>query len=224
VIGQRSFGKGTVQNLIPLDRWSNTPVDGQLTVTIGKFYRVTGESTQHRGVEPDIVLPSSIDMEEVGESALEAALPWDRIAPAGFRRIGLPARMPSALELEKVEAARAANDPDYRWLVDSIAVNARLRGEQSLSLNLAARKIEREQLDADRLKRENTRRAALGKKPFANLEELEKSDEVSGEKAPDILLNRTAEIVGDLVTGLPGNEPPRTLARKPAAGAMPQVD
>jgi carboxyl-terminal processing protease len=224
VIGQRSFGKGTVQNLIPLDRWSNTPVDGQLTVTIGKFYRVTGESTQHRGVEPDIVLPSSIDMEEVGESALEAALPWDRIAPAGFRRIGLPARMPSALELEKVEAARAANDPDYRWLVDSIAVNARLRGEQSLSLNLAARKIEREQLDADRLKRENTRRAALGKKPFANLEELEKSDEVSGEKAPDILLNRTAEIVGDLVTGLPGNESPRTLARKPAAGATQQVD
>ncbi|HUG71855.1 MAG TPA: carboxy terminal-processing peptidase [Steroidobacteraceae bacterium] len=224
VIGQRSFGKGTVQNLIPLDRWSNAPVDGQLTVTIGKFYRVTGESTQHRGVEPDIVLPSSIDMEEVGESALEAALPWDRIAPAGFRRIGLPARMPSALELEKVEAARAANDPDYRWLVESIAVNERLRGEQSLSLNLAARKIEREQLDADRLKRENTRRAALGKKPFANLEELEKSDEVSGEKAPDILLNRTAEIVGDLVSGLPDNGPPRTLARKPAAGTTPQVD
>jgi carboxyl-terminal processing protease len=224
VIGQRSFGKGTVQNLIPLDRWSNNPVDGQLTVTIGKFYRITGESTQHRGVEPDIVLPSSIDMEVVGESALDAALPWDRIAPAGFRRIGLPAQMPSALELEQAEALRAADDPDFRWLVASIAVNERLRGEQSLSLNLATRKAEREQLDADRLQRENTRRSALGKKAFANLEELEKSDEVSGENAPDILLNRTAEIVGDLVTGLASNESPRTVARKPAAGATPQVD
>jgi carboxyl-terminal processing protease len=218
VIGQRSFGKGTVQNLIPLDRWSNNPVDGQLTVTIGKFYRITGESTQHRGVEPDIVLPSSIDMEVVGESALDAALPWDRIAPAGFRRIGLPAQMPSALELEQAEALRAADDPDFRWLVASIAVNERLRGEQSLSLNLATRKAEREQLDADRLQRENTRRSALGKKAFANLEELEKSDEVSGENAPDILLNRTAEIVGDLVSGL-GTESPRTVARKEPAPA-----
>src|SRR5690606_2422294 len=87
VIGQRSFGKGTVQNLIPLDRWSNKPVEGQLTVTIGKFYRVTGESTQHRGVEPDITLPSAISLEDVGESALEDALPWDRIQPAAFRRV-----------------------------------------------------------------------------------------------------------------------------------------
>jgi carboxyl-terminal processing protease len=214
VIGQRSFGKGTVQNLLPLDRWTQTPVEGQLTVTIGKFYRVTGESTQHRGVEPDIVLPSSIDMDEVGESALEAALPWDRIAPAGFRRISLPAPMPSAADLEKVEEARASNDPNFEWLVESIAVNERLRGQTVLSLNLAERKAEREQLDADRLKRENDRRKALGKKPFATLEEMEKSDEVTGDKAPDILLDRTAEIMGDLIAGLP-REPARTVARKP---------
>ncbi len=88
VLGQRTFGKGTVQNLVPLDRWSQKPVNGQLTVTIGKFYRVTGESTQHRGVEPDVQLPSLIDMKEVGESALEAALPWDRIAGVAFRKDG----------------------------------------------------------------------------------------------------------------------------------------
>ena len=83
-----------------------------------------------------------------------------------------------------------------------------------LSLNLAERKAEREQLDADRLKRENDRRKALGKKPFATLEEMEKSDEVTGDKAPDILLDRTAEIMGDLIAGLP-REPARTVARKP---------
>ena len=60
IIGQTSFGKGTVQSVIPLDRWSSKPTEGQLTVTIGKFYRVTGESTQLRGVAPDIVLPSPI--------------------------------------------------------------------------------------------------------------------------------------------------------------------
>ena len=93
VLGQRTFGKGTVQNLVPLDRWSPRPVNGQLTVTIGKFYRVTGESTQHRGVEPDVTLPSQIDMEEFGESALEGALPWDRIpgVPVPQRRQGAAA-------------------------------------------------------------------------------------------------------------------------------------
>src|SRR5690606_14000503 len=101
VIGQRSFGKGTVQNLIPLDRWTNKPVEGQLTVTIGKFYRVTGESTQHRGVEPDIALPSAINLEDVGESALDAALPWDRIQAAGFRRVNMTTKIPTALELQK---------------------------------------------------------------------------------------------------------------------------
>src|SRR5437660_275520 len=67
ILGQTTFGKGTVQNLVPLDRWSQKPVNGQLTVTIGKFYRVTGESTQHRGVEPDVPLASPLDTKEVGE-------------------------------------------------------------------------------------------------------------------------------------------------------------
>jgi carboxyl-terminal processing protease len=225
VIGQRSFGKGTVQNLIPLDRWSNKPVEGQLTVTIGKFYRVTGESTQHRGVEPDIVLPSAINMEEVGESALEAALPWDRIQPAGFRRVSAPAKLPSATDLEKAEAARASNDADFRWLVDSIAVADQLRDQKTVSLNLEERKAERARLDGDRLARENARRKALSKPLFASLEELEKDDEAQGqgENAPDILLDRTTEIMGDVVAGLPNTAPPRTLARKqPAAPANKQ--
>ncbi|MET0312608.1 MAG: carboxy terminal-processing peptidase [Burkholderiaceae bacterium] len=216
VIGQRSFGKGTVQNLIPLDRWTTTPVEGQLTLTIGKFYRVTGESTQHRGVEPDIVLPSAIDMNVVGESALEAALPWDRIAPAGFRRTALPAAPPSAIDLEKAEATRAANDPNFQWLVEGIAMSEQLRAQKSVSLNLQARKAEREKLDTERLARENQRRKATGKTAFATLEEMEKSDEVVGEKAPDVLLERTTEILGDLVSGRPAS---RSVARKPAEAA-----
>src|SRR6202035_2346263 len=115
ILGQRTFGKGTVQNLVPLDRWSQKPVSGQLTVTIGKFYRVTGESTQHRGVEPDVPLPSPIDMKEVGESALEAALPWDRIAGVPFHTEAQPSTPIPALDSD--EDTRAQHDPDYRWLV-----------------------------------------------------------------------------------------------------------
>jgi len=212
VIGQRSFGKGTVQNLIPLDRWTNKPVEGQLTVTIGKFYRVTGESTQHRGVEPDIVLPSAIDMEEVGESALEAALPWDRIQAAGFRRVNMPARVPSAADLEKAESARAGQDPDFRWLVDSIAASEALRAQKTLSLNLEERKAEREKFDAERLARENARRKAKSQPPFASLEELEKAASDEAQKPTDVLLERTTQIMGDVVAGLPAA--PNTVARK----------
>jgi carboxyl-terminal processing protease len=84
IIGQTTFGKGTVQNQYPLDRWKSQSTDGQINVTIGKFYRVTGESTQFRGVTPDIVLPSFVPEDEVGESALDNALPWDRIQTTRF--------------------------------------------------------------------------------------------------------------------------------------------
>jgi len=88
IIGQQTFGKGTVQNLYSLDQYVRRPDDeglGQLTLTIGKYYRVTGESTQHRGVDPDISLPSPIDTTVVGESVRETALPWDTIRTTEFR-------------------------------------------------------------------------------------------------------------------------------------------
>ena len=85
-----------------------SPVNGQLTVTIGKFYRITGESTQHRGVEPDVALPSPIDMKEVGESALDSALPWDRIAGVPFHTEGPASSTPIPALVERRGHARAA--------------------------------------------------------------------------------------------------------------------
>ena len=75
VVGEQSFGKGTVQSLVPLQ-------EGQLKITESKFYRISGDSTQHRGVIPDITYPSLFDPDEIGESALDNALAWDQIAPA----------------------------------------------------------------------------------------------------------------------------------------------
>lgn len=209
VLGQRTFGKGTVQNLVPLDRWSPRPVNGQLTVTIGKFYRVTGESTQHRGVEPDVALPSQIDMDEFGESALEGALPWDRIPGVPFRSEG-KALQPNIPALSAEEKARANRDPDYRWLVADLAAAETVRKQTSLSLNLQTRKSERERLERERLARENTRRAAQ------NLPALKNAEELADAKFPDTVLDQSIEVMTDMVTGLrPAHGPSRTVRADP---------
>src|SRR6201996_5797457 len=210
ILGQRTFGKGTVQNLVPLDRWAQKPVSGQLTVTIGKFYRVTGESTQHRGVEPDVPLPSPIDMKEVGESALEAALPWDRIAGVPFQAsAGSVSTLPVST-LMSDEDVRAQKDPDYRWLVSDIAAIDTVREQHSVSLNLKARREERTRQDKERLDRENSRRAAKNLPPFKSAEEIDKGKP----EVPDVILTQAAEIMVDMITGVRPATPQQKTARR----------
>lgn len=192
VVGQQTYGKGTVQNLYPLDRYAlgSDPGFGQLTVTIGKFYRVTGESTQHRGVQPDITLPSAISTEDVGESTRESALPWDRIRPATF---GKDANFKQAFtQLSSEHERRVATDADYQYLVTEIAAFEQERAEKSVSLNLKERVAERERTQQDRLRRENARRQARGMPPLASLEALPQDD------SRDAVLTEAAQIVGDL--------------------------
>jgi len=210
IIGQRTFGKGTVQNLVPLDRWSQKPTSGQLTVTIGKFYRVTGESTQHRGVEPDVQLPSPIDMKEVGESALDSALPWDRIAGVPFTASAEATAVPPVAVLASAEDTRAQHDADYRWLVSDIAAIDTVREEKSVSLNLKVRREERAKQDKERLDRENARRAAKNLPAYKSVEELEKVKDDS----PDIVLTQSAEIMADIVTGGRPQTPQQKTARR----------
>ena len=171
------------------------PVNGQHTVTIGKFYRVTGESTQHRGVEPDVTLPSQIDMDEFGESALEGALPWDRIPGVPFR-IEAKSQQPNVGLLATEEKERADKDPDYRWLVADLAAAQTVRKQTSLSLNLQTRKAERERLEKERLERENARRTAQ------NLPALKNAEELADAKFPDTVLDQSAEVMTDMVTGI----------------------
>jgi carboxyl-terminal processing protease len=210
ILGQRTFGKGTVQNLVPLDRWSPRPVNGQLTVTIGKFYRVTGESTQHRGVEPDVHLPSQIDMDEFGESALEGALPWDRIPGVPFHSEA-KALQPNVAALAVEEKTRADKDPDYRWLVADLAAAETIRKQTALSLNLEQRKQERETMERERLTRENARRVAQ------NLPALKSAEELADAKFPDTVLDQAAEVMTDMVTGVRPlrPSPTRTVRAEP---------
>src|SRR5262245_17473654 len=134
IIGQQTFGKGSVQNLFPLDRLMRGTDNGQLTLTIGKYYRVTGESTQHRGVIPDIELPSMVDTSTVGESTRDTALPWDRIQPTRFRPDpGLDAEIDT---LRMHQSTRAAEDPDFRYLLSDIAAFQEISAQKTVSLNL----------------------------------------------------------------------------------------
>ncbi len=193
IIGQQTFGKGTVQNLYSLDQYVRRPDEvglGQLTLTVGKYYRVTGESTQHRGVNPDIALPSSIDANLVGESVRETALPWDTIRTTKFRA-GEP--LDSTISsLTANHISRSKDDPDFQYLMDGIQDVERVRAQKSVSLNMEYRRAERENEIDRRLARENVRRAALQLEPIADLEELE------GLEAPDVHLDQAAAIVQDL--------------------------
>ena len=155
IIGQQTYGKGTVQNAHPLNYtiFGRKPELGQLNVTIGKYYRITGESTQDRGVTPDIMLPSLIDANEVGESTRDRALPWDHIEPASFKVEG--DLKPIATSLQKLHDERTNNSADFRYLHDDIAALEAMRNQKTLSLNLKTREAERKRQESERLAREN---------------------------------------------------------------------
>jgi carboxyl-terminal processing protease len=203
IVGQQTYGKGSVQNLYPLDRYALGPKSGfgQLTVTIGKYYRVTGDSTQHRGVTPDIELPSMLSTTDMGESTRDSALPWDRIRPAEFtRQPGVESELPL---LARLHNGRIDHDANFQALEGDIQTLDWIRAQTSVSLNLAKRQAEREAQDEARLARENTRRKALGMEPLAKAEDLDSTDE------PDAILAETAEIAADAYIG-----------STPAGGAM----
>ncbi len=193
IVGQQTFGKGTVQNLYSLDQYlkpEGGPGYGQLTLTIGKYYRVTGESTQHRGVDPDVVLPSLIDTEEFGESVRDSALPWDTIQTTRFRA-GDP--LDSTIEsLTASQQERAKSDPNFQYLIDRSQEAEEVRARTTVSLNYEARLEEREEQIARELARENERRMAL------NLESLESLEDLEEEDLPDVLLDQAAGIATDL--------------------------
>jgi carboxyl-terminal processing protease len=193
IIGQQTFGKGTVQNLYSLDQYLKPeagPGYGQLTLTIGKYYRVTGESTQHRGVDPDISLPSLIDTEQFGESVRDSALPWDTIQTTRFRA-GEP--LDSTIEsLTASQMERAKTDPNFQYLVDRTRDAEEARARKTVSLNYEQRLTEREEELARELTRENERRAALDLEPLESLEDLDEED------LPDVLLDQAAGIATDL--------------------------
>lgn len=165
IIGGQTFGKGTVQTIQPLNH-------GELKLTLAKFYRVSGQSTQHQGVLPDIDYPSIIDTKEIGESALPEAMPWDTIRPV-VKPAADPFK-PFLAQLKAQHEARSDQDAEFTYIRDRLALTQKLMNEKTVSLNEQERRARHDDIEAKQLALENIRRKAKGEEP---LKELKKEDE-----------------------------------------------
>jgi len=157
ILGENTYGKGTVQNLIDLNRSIMIPNKklGQLKLTVAKFYRISGSSTQNKGVMPDITFPSLYAAEEFGESAKPSALPWDSIQTAPHNKYGNISKF--LPELFKRHNERIKKDPEYQLLMDDIAEFKENRERKSFTLNKEQRKEEREKAEERKKRREEER-------------------------------------------------------------------
>ncbi|OOE75842.1 carboxy terminal-processing peptidase [Salinivibrio sp. ML290] len=200
VIGEQSFGKGTVQQHRSLNHiydLFDKPL-GYVQYTIQKFYRISGGSTQNKGVVPDIVFPSPVSPDETGESVEENALPWDRIEKADYQPRSLPDSVLNTIS-EK-HKARIKDDREFDFIRQDIARYQEEKDKNTISLNEDARRKEMEREDQERLARLNVRQKALGEPPFKTLDDVPKDYE-----EPDAYLDEAASITKDLANLLSAN-------------------
>ncbi|WP_024891462.1 carboxy terminal-processing peptidase [Luteimonas huabeiensis] len=209
VIGETTFGKGTVQNLVDLDRWPGNEQKrfGSVKLTVAQFFLPGGSSTQNRGVVPDIKFPVTVDASEFGESTYDNALPWTRIAAVTHTRYGDFA--PLLPQLEALHQARIAEDPEFRWWMEDVEELRREREKKYVSLNEAERRAERERQEQKRRDRQAQRRElGLPLDPLAEDNDdglqanerdvaLDTAREKAAEERPDPLLHESAAILAD---------------------------
>ena len=220
IIGETTFGKGTVQNLLDLDRWpgfGDGPRFGQVKLTIAQFFRADGGSTQNKGVVPDITYPVSVDANEFGESTYDNALPWTRIAAVPHARYGNFA--PMLPRLQQMHAGRIADDLEFRWWSEDVAHYRAEAAKKYLSLNEAERRAERDRQEAQRKERQAIRKAkGLDLDPLAdetddgltaNERDVVKDAqrEKDAEKRPDPLQREAAAILANAIDLLQQDRP-----------------
>ncbi|NOR18703.1 MAG: tail-specific protease [Xanthomonadales bacterium] len=224
IIGETTFGKGTVQNLVDLDDYApsgDAGKMGQLKITMAQFFRVNGGSTQNRGVEPDINFPSAGDKEDYGERSLENALPWTSIPAARYKLEGNLDRMVAVADFRYQD--RITDNQEFGWLISDVEEFNLNKDKKEISLLETTR---REEMGKDEAKREARKAERESNGPL--LEETDTladagdpveatvdgdddaTDEEEEDDRPDLLLRESARIVGDMIE-LGSDEP--TLAR-----------
>jgi carboxyl-terminal processing protease len=216
VLGEPTFGKGTVQNLVDLNRFDEDANGklGQLKATIAQFFRVEGDSTQHRGVVPDVTFPSGFSTEEQGERALKHALPFAHIAAVRFT----PSQSGFAnlTEIRKQHTARVATDEAYQALLAQERAVQEAADTKVVSLLESKRKIEHERTRREQNQRENQIRRAHGLAPLPLEESVAEDDSVVPDEEADdknkfdVVLEEAAKVLRDFVTV--AAEPARRLA------------
>ena len=193
IVGSPTYGKGTVQALFPLDH-------GQLKLTQQMFYRISGISTQNKGVQPHIELPALLDAEEVGESTERGALPWDEVKPLPHNHLNSVSNSRISA-IEQRHRQRVASEPDLLAIQEEVS-QRRQRQFDTLPLNEQALRELREQNDTQQLAIENRRRNAKGLPELGSLDELESErlnrNEINIDK--DALLREGTEVMLDYLS------------------------
>ena len=192
IIGGQTFGKGTVQTVQPLNH-------GELKLTLAKFYRVSGQSTQHQGVIPDIEYPAVVDTKEIGESALPEAMPWDSIRPA--IKPAVDPFKPFLAELQARHNTRTATDPDFVFTRERLALAQKLMHETTVSLNETQRRAQHAEIEGQQLAMENARRKAKGEEQLKELKKVDEDaapeEEAKTKPEDDAYLTETGKIMLD---------------------------
>jgi carboxyl-terminal processing protease len=221
VLGTQTYGKGSVQNAIDLDRIMGTPIKdklsqlagnvvgakktkpglvstgsqstyGQLNLTIAKFYRISGNSTQHKGVTPDINFPSLIPLDKYGEDTEPSAMPFDSIAKSDYTKAGdFTTVLP---QLKKLHDQRMASSASYKYMLEDIADYKKHDADTSVSLNEADMKKQRDEDEAKAFKHNNDRRVALG------LPALKKGDKKPRNEDLDFVKREAGQIITDYIS------------------------
>lgn len=206
IIGETTFGKGTVQTVLPLESYTRKTFDkplGQIKITSAQFFRINGESTQHKGVIPDLNwnLPQ-IDG-DFGERAYKNALPWRKIEVADHKDFSR-AFSPAVLQQAKTKSReRIANNPKFKTTVERVKLLVNAGNEKTASLNLAKRKAKRKLFDKQLLSLENKLQVANGLPVYKTIKELrdaqeKQNDDIFTKKPVDVFLNEAAHILTDL--------------------------
>lgn len=218
IIGEPTYGKGTVQHLVNLNRLAKSEDDlGQLKVTVAQFFRIDGGSTQHRGIIPDITWPAPAGGDESGERRYDNALPWRQIEAAEFERFRDEPSAAVFAQLRALHEARVQTSAEFQYFIDLAALEAELAERTTVTLNQRLREAMRDRREARQLALENRMRRALGKAPKVAGDDADgdaadgdlADADVADADAPDAYLREGGDILSDYLSAL-----------KSAAGAV----
>ena len=220
IIGENSFGKGTVQTLISLDEIarSEKPQFGEVKMTVAQFFRVNGGTTQLRGVEPDIAYPTFIDEDSYGEASYDNALPWVKIKPANYQVLGNLKDIQSLLQVR--HELRTAKDQEFQYIKEDIAEYKAKKDKKTISLNETERREERDAREKKINEREKARALVDGKATKNTIPKNTQDDGLQGnerslaselaaekarKEAKDVYLNEAANILADEIELIKAN-------------------
>jgi len=211
IIGTQTYGKGTVQSAIELDKVISQSIKdminnlaktksnstgaeskfGQLNLTIAKFYRISGSSTQHKGVMPDISFPSIIPLDKYGEDTEPSALPFDMIAKSTYTKAG--DLTPVIPQLTKLHEQRMATSANYKYMLEDLEEYKKRQSETSITLNEQELKQQRDKDEKTNFERNNLRRTALGLTPLKKGQTRPKNEDL------DFLKREAGQILTDYI-------------------------